>query len=493
MPPVTTSVTDLTQQISSVQSINIERLRANIDYSKRKITSLQRTLSSLKSSEMLILQRMNRTMKMEQVQKNLSSDKFISLNPIPAIKPTDITSGDPDPRVNFSSRHLNEGMEAYQAEAGRINNEVLRVSQEIQKQQATLTNDQASLDKISAGSPELDNIAKRQYSELFMLFETSTKYRDLSTDKATGNRVYGSDAKIISQYNLLKLAFKAYAGRNSFVLSGDLKLDFGDPGSDNNILVLQSFLERARKVLGFNQEKGTPASNQFSQEVEKYSKMMMSNISDEFSSKNVSRQLESKRIPESSLAEITNSINNINKYAGKAYDILTLASFTIAAKKRFHNVLVGLYDGKPLCSDPDPVTPEDTQKEKDKETQAAADQVASSRYVDQFSKAREEKNPEDVTKYIISNLSQIGLLVAVTTGKDIPASLSVLISVYPESRLYTATNLYQYRVLNTSRGLLDFMLLESVNGNLLTKDYTTYLNEIITYLTQAQISYTVQI
>ena len=113
------NINELQNDISNVQSSNLERLRVNINFSKRKIIALQRSLMSLKSAEMLVLQRMNRMMKMENVQKFLPSDRYISQDPLQSITPTDIILPDPDARVSNSRRHLGEGMESQKAELDR--------------------------------------------------------------------------------------------------------------------------------------------------------------------------------------------------------------------------------------------------------------------------------------------------------------------------------------------------------------------------------------
>ena len=195
---------------------------------------------------------MNRYTKLDQIEHLYASDRYQTNDPVQSLRPVDRTFPDPDNRLNITQTQLTKGMAPMQADLDRASAEVKRVSQDILQYQHSLEVNEKLLISMGADvQTQLlkDNIAKRSYSELYMLYEVANQYRTLTLISAadiiknpsaikSSKRIFTSDPSLVRKLNKYQQMFEAYAERTADVLSGDLKLDMDDPGSNNNIKIL---------------------------------------------------------------------------------------------------------------------------------------------------------------------------------------------------------------------------------------------------------------
>jgi hypothetical protein len=489
---IQTTTRELQDLANVPKSVRLDRLRSTINQSKRKLVSLQNELSNLKSAETLVLQKLNRFVSLSDLQQYYPADRFMTNEPKAGIKPVEnVGFPDPDPRVNWTRNRLLNGVEPLEAERNRIGTEILKISLEIVKQRQALSDAQTELGTDPDTSVDLakDGIAKRNFSELYMLYEIHKKYRDISTN-ADGSRKYNSDDPTIKAQNRLKSMFNSYAGRNPYVLSGDLILDQNDPGSDENESMLMSMMNRVFSVLGNQTNVSLNDQN-----LQKYSNQMISNTNDAFISQNVARQDDSKDIPTSDLALKNNTqtgsslvsfVNEVATQQGlKIYMSWDQTSVSDSIQSWFQSQVSNLNQGMPLCV-PKPVslTTPTTADQFNAELQAAdatallTEQSAAEQQAAQFAQTKKVVDPDVIASKFALLMQQVINFINDPSGKSTSATTSLTIES-PAYTTYSATVLHQVRVLNAAAQVTSYLIQMKVSNNLIEADYDSYIKKLI--------------
>ena len=471
---VQTTTRDLEDLINVPKSARLDRLRATISQSKRRLVALQTELSNLKSAELLAIQKMNRYVKLKEIEQFYPADRFMLNEPKQAVKPLESASTpDPDARINWTRNRLLKGLESLEAERNRIGVEILQISQEIIKQRQALSDAQKELSSSSDTSLAEDSIAKRNYSELYMLYEIHKKYREISTN-SDGVRKYNSDSPIIKLRQRLSAMFNAYADRNPFVKSGDLVLDKKDPGSDENERMLTNMLDRCFSVLG--NQTGVVLNDEKRQ---KYSNQMVSNLNDMFISQHIARQDDSKNIPvagkalknetqsPSKLVSFVNEVVTTVQKGVKIYMSWDQTSATNAIQSWFQEQISGLNQGIPLCS------ADTTASERDiaSQSQDQAELKASESIAKRFGDTKKVIDPQIIDDTFTKLLVEVNTAIKEPRGKEITASATLII----KDTVYNGTCSYQVRVINNSSVVTKYLMDVKVSGNLTEDAYNSYL------------------
>jgi prefoldin subunit 5 len=178
MAVIQTTVNELLELTQGVKNIKVQNLRTTIDYANRKIISLQRHLENLRSAYTLIKQNIYRDQTFEDL--NTTPDQYQTIDPIQSIQHYDVMPSDPDPRINWARRRLEESIALSKRHLEKIDEEIKSTSADItkltyEKQQAI--EELATIADVNVAVSR-DNIVKSQYSITYMLYEIHKKYRD---------------------------------------------------------------------------------------------------------------------------------------------------------------------------------------------------------------------------------------------------------------------------------------------------------------------------
>lgn len=464
------NIREIGDQIDIVKSSKISKLQAEVNYAKSEIIRLQMELKNLKSAETLMLQKMNVAKKLEDLDKYYHYDRYQNNDSLPMVKPSNNAGLPyPDPRLNIAQTKISRGFESLQAERDRIGSDILKTSQQIQIQKQRLSDAQQELKDLGSNIQvyqSKDFIVKRNYSEVYMLYEVHIKYRNLSTNNA-GNRGFSTDSQILVQLQNLAQKFQAYSERNSYVLSGELKLDFDDPGSDFNAKTLSAFLERLRKLMG--EEDVRILDNR----LKNITNELTTNLNDPFISKQIIRQNESIRVPPenqkfsnntetpaSTVSFVNKSVDWINN-ATKIWMGFDQTSIGVAATEWFSRHITGLYGGLPPC-DPVPQDPTQQQKDAENKAQAQAEQQAAQIMTTQFSKTKSTITQEEITNQVATYLNLVNSAVDNKSDTGINGQYSLTVGTV----IYIAKNLYQVRILKNAYIYMNYLNDQLAQGNL---------------------------
>jgi len=470
---IQTTTRDLEDLINVPKSARLDRLRAIISQSKRRLVALQTELSNLKSAELFVLQKMNRYVKLKHLEQFYPADRFMLNGFRQAMKPLETNTPDDNSEINQTRNQLLKGLEPLEAERNRIAADILQVSTEIIKHRQALSDAQNMLKTGSDVSLAKDAIAKREFSEIYMLYEVHKKYRELSTDER-GNRLYNSDGSTIASMNRLKDQFKELAGRNPFVTSKQLILDYSDPGSDENEKSLMNMLDRTFTVLG--NQSGVSLNDE---KLQKYSSQMVSNMNDPYKSQSISRQKDVKSAPPedkalknetkspSKLVSFVNKVVTTPQKGVKIYMSWDQTSASNAVQSWFERKVSGLNQGIPICQK------DSSASEKDLATNSL-DQAESSGaegFAKQFAETKKAVDPQIFENKLTGRMDELTLAIDTTSGTNVSSSSFLIIG----DTLYSGSNLYQARVLSASSGVANYLMDMKTNGTLTQEDYANYM------------------
>lgn len=498
--------TNTREQLDYVYARNstyLDAIRSQMNTAKRKIINIQTEISKLKAAQLLVQQEINRNTKLNDIQKFYPADRYKTNDHIQAIKPAVNYGPDPDPRLNYTRNQLLKGNEQYEAEKNRIENEILIRSREIDRQRDILKSCQDQLNQIGATastSITKDGISKRQYTEVYMLYQIHTEYASntnrtfvwerqagpsqssksapLVAVKQIGLRLYPSDSGFLKLLNKLQSQFIFYAERSPFVVSGDLVLNLKDPGNIFNEKALYGFMDRLRTVMS-NED-----FTKYDTATKNYTSQMLSNVQEPFVSKYIQRQAESARVPDSTNSfraktstpseNITTFINSVSAASTIAWDSTTLLQATLS---NFNSVMSGLY-GMPFCSKEKEYTPSTQQKMAADTSQAQVGQQSATIFSDQLNRTKNNISPEDVKKTADNLLADVAWAAADTYNRATPASYTLTVG----DTIYVGVSLYQVRILNVTSSMLnslDDMVREGNMDGPTYNNYIKYLNQIL--------------
>ena len=491
---ITQTITrDLIDLTGSKKSVTLETLRSQINFAKRKIINLQNELQALKSAQKLVLQNMNRFTKLEDIEHYYEYDRFQSTDPVAAAKPFQTTPPDPDPRVNWTRNRLTEGMEPLNAECNRLGSDIQRKSQEIQKQWQILSEAQAKLQQMNEGQVAIetsiakDGLTKRTYTETYMLYEINQQAKKIAISGE--EMAYSYDPGLIQQQSRLRNMFRYYALRNPYVTDGTITLDLDNPEADQNTQALNFFLDRVRQVAA--DEKFT----NYDEKTKHYTQQMIGNVNDDFISQNVARQADSDRVPEpdSAFRNITKNLSKtLNDYVEKIPGIKTYiswdqTSFINALSSSFQKQTSDLYAGMPYCTPPSPVTPADTSAATAQLQNQYTDTSSAIVFATQFLETKPTVDYNQISAILTNLINSVNDSVKNPEGGEIYATTVLKVA----NITYTAANMYQVRVLNTARRVIDsytnlgYLDEQRTEGNITLDQYNFWKESLVRVLSKA--------
>ena len=461
MAIIQTTVDELLQLTQSVKNIKVQSLRATIDFANRRVIAQQRHLENLRSAYTLIKQNIYRDQTFEDLNK--SPDQYQTIDPLQSIQHYDVIPADPDPRINQVRRRLEESIALSKKQLDKVDEEIKQTSQDIA--QLTYNKQQAVEELATIANVNVvvarDNIAKAQYSITYMLYEICKKYRDLSTDYA-GNRVFSTSPPIVKQYQILSNSFSTMVARDPDAQAGALVLDKSDPGSDENGIILEGFLNRRQYVLNNNVAVG--------QTVSQLANKMLNNVNNGYISQALSRQNSQKRLPalDQAVIAVTKTIDNLvqdgndflnnllkdlspTEIPTKIYGInlnslSDSALYSASISTKFQRELSQIYDGMPLCNPPPDSSAHINLVQSQENVQSAETQAAALISTQNAAFAKTSTTTADANKALeaaLAEVARLGMLTDNGTDKS-PQSFNI------GNLTYTVTSYHDILVLNAA-------------------------------------------
>jgi hypothetical protein len=481
MAVIQTTVNELLELTQGVKNIKVQNLRTTIDYANRKIISLQRHLENLRSAYTLIKQNIYRDQTFEDL--NTTPDQYQTIDPIQSIQHYDVMPSDPDPRINWARRRLEESIALSKRHLEKIDEEIKSTSADItkltyEKQQAI--EELATIADVNVAVSR-DNIVKSQYSITYMLYEIHKKYRDLSTD-ANGNRVFSTSPPIVRQYQILSNTFATMAARDPDAQNGTIVLDMSDPGSNDNEVILTGILNRRQNVL----DNSTAVGSTVSQLANK----MLNNVNNGYISQSLSRQNSQKRLPalDAAVLSVTKTIDNLVQKGNDAINNLlkdisptgipteifgvnlnSLSDsqwFSSAVTTKFQRELTQMYDGMPLCTPP-PDSQDHIELVQNQENAQSAEDQAIALIGKQFAaSAKTTTTTADAKKALLSASDELDRTIDLppTGSNSSPTTYNM------GNITYTVTNYHDNLVLTTAMKAYNLAQQYLANG-IITQDY----------------------
>jgi hypothetical protein len=478
---IQTSTGEQTQGIDNKKSQYLDGIRAEMGRAKISIVNLQNMLMNLKATQLLIQQRMNRSTTLEYVNDHYSFDKYQTNDHIQGMDPIVNYGGEPDSRINATRNQLKKGNETYEADLVRVGNQIAAVSQEIKKQQEVLKKCQERMDVIGKEAQMYitkDGISKRQYTEVYMLYQIHLKFKYI-TQNEEGITAYSPNNMYIKPTTKLMDQFRFYAERNPFVTSGELVLELDNPGSDFNETSLLKFLDRLRVVMG-NKD-----FEKYDQDTKKYTEQMLTNVMHPFISQNLQRSNEIIRIPDATNALRYTTFSPaktvstwINSVPGvKTYLSWDSSSYVASMLTNFNAYLSGLYN-MPICEKTE-FTSLATQQQQYDSTQSQIEQHSATVFSKEFGKTKVEADPAITLKALDHMLDDVNGAIANKDGQGTPAEN---ISLRIIKIIYKGNSLYHVRILNNATRMVDYLNIVLMESNLTQAQYTVYSNKLMDIL-----------
>jgi hypothetical protein len=272
---------------NTVSNMRLEQTRIN-----KRILINQDRLLRLRSNENLIKARIYNNVDQAEIQSNLAAGANTQVDPsqamrVPSIAPT------PDRGIataKFKAYTSMYGIAQLDAEINRVNNDVMTVQAQIRSDQKALIQIQAAIDTAIQNKPksfldsalgrvvlpsaedlQKDKLAKSRIYNLVFLQQLSTLYLNYTTS-ATLTKIEGtSETQTALQLQrgfpdevklpetLISIRSKFWAHGQQFqdntgsdtdinFVRGSDALNFDDPGSDQNIVVLDKWVSILRNV-----------------------------------------------------------------------------------------------------------------------------------------------------------------------------------------------------------------------------------------------------
>lgn len=336
-----------------VEGNSLAGLRAALDFLPLAIAANQRRLNQLRSTEMLMLQKLRRELSMQEVDGQ-RADIYMKVEPMQSFLQYDTGTPDPHEYIIYDVNKLTKlpiGIMELISQQKMIASEIKQLSAAIRDLNTELekVNETIAAKKGTNVALKKDQIAQRTISELFLLYELHVLYRDNSRT-ATGAVGYTSDQKLVKVLETLQLKFNAFAERNPYVLNGSLKLDLVNPGSDENGTALTNLLDKLRKTSNPGETGILDAK------IKKYADNLVKNINDPDMSVGIQRRTESKDIPEvsdalNSKTATTSKMIQFTQEAAKWWTVFDGKKFTDKATEAFKQRVKAVYGGLPFCDE----------------------------------------------------------------------------------------------------------------------------------------------
>jgi hypothetical protein len=264
-----TTQDDLNRLSSLLVGNSVTNLRIGFNKIQRRILDYQDRLTKLMANEAIVKFRNYNNITQAQIESQYVAGRGTTATPQQSFAYSTVTTN-PDQNIaaeRFKQLSQANGTLQIEVEHSKINAEIMMVQAQIRAYQAELEVFQNLLNTaqqnqptnfinqtfgrvISPTSDDLvkDQIAKTRISNLTTLLQLSQSYADLTTDPNTGNRAYPDEAKLPKNLITYRQIFWGLVQQFSEFVSGENKLDTGDPGNDANLAILQDQLSISRGV-----------------------------------------------------------------------------------------------------------------------------------------------------------------------------------------------------------------------------------------------------
>jgi hypothetical protein len=484
---VQSTTADQLANCENKKSVYLDNIRARMNSAKRSIVNLQNVLMNLKASQLLIQQRLNRSVKLLEVDKHFSFDKYQTNDHLQGLGNVVNYGGDPDSRINDTRNQLLKNNEQYNADLNRVGEEIKKITQKIKEQQEILRTGQSQINSMGKDAQMYitkDGISKRQYTEVYMLYQIHLKYKYV-TENGEGKEAFSSDSQYLKMTTRLQDQFRFYAERNPFVYTGNLVLELDNPGSNFNKNSLLLFLDRLRQVMGNND------FTQYDLETKKYTEQMLTHVMHPFISQNLQRTVENIRVPDATNAlrySVETPSKSVDNMIRKIPYVSTYlgwdsTSYVAAMLSNFTGYISGLYN-MPMCN-PVGQSASEIQKQQSDSTQAIVDQQSATIFSNQLVKTKETVNPETMNNTVKARLDDVVRAIEENSNKGIPAENSLLVGRI----IFKSTVLYQVRILNNASRVLEYIDEMLMKGNMGEAQYNIYLKQLQNYLSDSSVGF----
>lgn len=333
---------------------SVTNLRIGIESCEKKLLDLNLILLNYKANENNIKARI-----LSNIETVDQAGLQTHSNPVQSFS---MSNADPNPNraipiAEFNAMHKSYGTRDLFSLLNTIDHEIKSVMTDIKQTEADLNIFKAQLADAeakfknpvgflkgilppTASDLEKDTIQKSRLSNLSLLYQLSLSFHSLTVNNK-GERKYSDDPAMPEILMKLKNTFWAHAQQFPEYIEGDKKLDFMDPGSEWNIIILQKD-HGVLKVAGIS-EKADSATAE-------YVKTITSVSNNSMHSKNLSTKEDTPLLPDESLAYKTRYFSATATRMGVSFNgSFELPDLLSSIKKWWKNKNKDLVVGLPLC------------------------------------------------------------------------------------------------------------------------------------------------
>jgi hypothetical protein len=371
----------LASELTYVQKLvtgnNLTGLRTAKDFIPKAIASFQRRLDQLRSTELLMLQKLRRELTMQQVD-GIRADFYMKDAPMQSFLKYDPDISDPHEYLVYDLNKMKnlpvgiQEMITTQKTMATEIKELIAAIRDLNDQLEDVNNLIAAKNGADVAMVK-DQIAQRNIAEAYALYELYLLFKK-NTRAVDGTEGYTCDQKIIRMLEMIQQKFMSFAERNPFVMNGSVVLDLVNPGNDANGTALTALIENLRKSTDPIDAMVVDAK------VQKYIDDLTKNINNPNIAKDVIRRTTSLNTPAptDAMSSKTASAPSMVQYTQKAVNWWTQwdgKNFAEKATEWFRWRVSGLYGGMPFC-DSTSQSPEQSQRATTVSTQTATSMTA---------------------------------------------------------------------------------------------------------------------
>lgn len=410
-----TNLEDIERMKTLVTGSQTRNLRAILTKINRRILIFERRLVELYNNESIVKARIYNNVDLIEIESKYPAGKNTKVEPQQSFQYQAITI-DPHHSVSYDKNRLyalGEGVKEFDSELAKINNDIQTIQSIIngykksrdainerlekaakeKEEKKNLVN--KTLEKVLPPTPEdmkADEIARSRSANMLLLYRVSLSYESMSINPETGARGFTDEKIVPNNLATLRQVFWAHAQQFSEFLEGEDKLDFNDPGSIKNQLILSEAV---------GNERYTAKNTKTSLDVDSYIKDLENVANNTTISKGIERKPDPELPVSDSLRLQTVSYPAVAMRLGDAYiGSFELPTFTESLKKWWKNKNSQLYYNLPVCPNKptDLDTSTDTKQESQEDQQAIIAAEGAKIYEDALKAAQAYQEEQQTAK-----------------------------------------------------------------------------------------------
>lgn len=370
---LSTTTDDLNRMEELLTGNSVRSMRIVLEKVKKRIIIYGRRLTELYGNEFIVKARIYNNADLIKIYNKYVAGKNTRIKPRQSVE-FGTNYIDPDPHQAFSNAKFNiqkreEGIQILDSEIARINSEIMMVVAQLREYErkekeieGKLKNaEEARKERSKIGKflfptkadLEKDKIAQARAANILLLLKIAEYFKDNTTNPSEKDK-RGSpegDKKLLNDLNILRQIFWAHGNSDGIVYpprkEGDVavplsyKLDFDDPGIEQNFIILEEVLEL---------ERHTSKNFKTSLEVDRYFNEVKSIAQDPLVSKGIMRKPDAALPAPNSMREHTKNYPTSAMRFGDFYvGTFKFPSFTEALRKGWKKKHAKLYFGLPQC------------------------------------------------------------------------------------------------------------------------------------------------